>query len=124
MFIFRFPFDIQTCNLNFTFHGYTSKEVVWEKLDQTLYKDPTVSQGWNHLQEDSIDIYDEELELKSENKTIEIRTTSVLVISVKLKRDSFAAWAFIIVPTLSITVFNIIAYILPPGEGMQIWLLI
>ena len=97
---------------------------MWEKLDQTLLKNPTVSQGWIHLQEDSINIYEEELALKSENKKMEVRTTSVLVITMKLKRDSFAAWAFIIVPTLSITVFNIIAYILPPGEGMQIWLLI
>ena len=99
-----------------------------EKLDQTLSNDPTVGdptkdpptpprQGWIHLLE-------EELALESETKKMEVRTTSVLVITLKLKQDSFAAWAFLVVPTLSISLFNIIAYILPSGEGMLIWLLI
>ncbi len=58
------------------------------------------------------------IEKKEEEGLLEKITKSRLVMTVEVKRNCMTALFYVITPVLAITLFNIIGFLLPTGEGL------
>ncbi len=113
--IFRFPFDTQKCRLEFVFDDYVSSEVAWIQLNtkaQKLYKN---SSEWEMMSQnrtiDQVTVY------TVNNDSFEEQKKSRFTYYVELRRNPSQPIAYVVIPTVLISSFNIIAYILPSNSG-------
>ena len=110
---------MQNCNIELAFTDYNGSEVKWEVFDWSYNDDVDVSPSWERVGESSK--VDEVVMRKAMGrKEAEYQSLSVFNYTISLKRVPRTAIVYIILPTLAITLFNLISLVLPSGEGMQV----
>ena len=116
-FLFRFPFDKQNCAIELVFSDYEEAEVAWILLaalkQESLQENSNPS--WNIVKE-NLEKSQEELYNLGE-MVINKGNLSKLIYTVTLKRQPRTAIVYVICPTVAISTFNIISFVLPTGEG-------
>ena len=117
-FYVRFPNDVQNCSIELVFTDYNGSEVKWEVFDWSYDFDEDVNPGWTRVDEYSK--VDEVVMKKAMGrKEAEYQSLSVFNYTITVRRVPRTAFVYIIMPTLAITLFNLISLVLPSGEGMQ-----
>ncbi len=111
--------DIQKCELQFTFAGYKSNEVFWKDLNFIIDVSHSDSTSWTLIENASIRIINEKIIIHGANYS-NVQKVSKLNIRVKVKRNPISAFYYVVCPTMAITFFNIVAYIIPSGEGLKL----
>ena len=120
--LIRFPFDEQNCSIELVFTDYGESEVAWK-----LFKGKTVA-NLAEINNPSWEIIGQNVVLSKEEvyywkeKELSSGNLSKLIYTVALKRQPRTAIVYVICPTVAISTFNIISFVLPTGEGLLILL--
>ena len=118
----RFPFDDQECKIELIFPGFSYNEVHWS-LPATEEKELELDENYAW----SVD--SKGCEQKISNFTMPFSVyfgnPSELEYSqfrcvLKLKRNPTTASFYVVIPTLAITVFNMMSFLLPSGEDGKV----
>ena len=114
---YRFPFDTQNCTIELVFSEYEESEVSWILLKGFLLENRTNNSNpaWDIIHQ-YIEISDEEIFNLKEGE-ISPGKLSKLIYTVTLRRQPRTAIVYVICPTVAISAFNIISFVLPTGEG-------
>ena len=124
--LIRFPFDEQECSIEIIFPGYAQKEVQWLFEEEDDGEERTVAEFDHYF---AWEVKDKSCEPKVSSFKVSgsahFGNTSQLEYSVfscrlKLKRNPSTALFFVVVPTVAITVFNMISFLLPSGEDGKV----
>ena len=112
---YRFPFDRQTCHIELIFTEYPSEEVFWKYITLSNIEDPDTNPAWKWIDGfPDIDFLDAPQLMEGK---ITYANKSVFSFSIVLDREPRTAIVYIIMPTIAITIFNLISLLLPSGEG-------
>ena len=97
------------------FTGYNSSELNWQKIDQFLGASRDNNPAWN-IVGNFTEI--EELDVQQlRDHRITLSEKSVFKYIIVLQRQPRTAIVYVILPTVAITIFNLLSLLLPSGEG-------
>ena len=101
---FRYPFESENCSMEFIFESYNISEINWTmSTNKTKIYNDNKKGKWE-FQSYTLHINN------SDNES------SVLVYTLHIKRNNFnRVLMFVLMPTIIITSFNIVCYLLPIG---------
>ena len=113
-----FPFDTQACRILLVFAEYEVNEVCWQSkaawvMDDLSERDVSAAwvRGENHTRVSTYVV------VKSIGGKISNHSKSLFNFTILLTRNPKPAIIYIILPTVLITLFNIISAWLPTGQG-------
>ena len=116
----RFPFDEQNCDIQLIFTEYDEKEVSWATIGVSNETNRDVNPAWKR-KEDSATVAQMKIsELRGQNGTV-VETKSLFNYTITMRRQPRTAIVYVILPTMAITIFNILSLLLPSGEGI-LWI--
>ena len=112
--LLKFPFDLQTCPLILIFPDYNENEVRWKIGGRLL--DQEGESGENPLWK----VKNTTIKTSRYQSRQEEEYKSLLNYTITLKRDPGTAIIYIILPTISISTFNLISLLLPSGQDGKV----
>ena len=100
------------------FTDYDESEVAWILFDGKTVENLTNinNPAWEIIDQNVV--RSTEVVFTWKEKDLSRGTLSKLIYSVKLKRHPRTAIVYVICPTVAISTFNIISFVLPTGEGL------
>ena len=113
---YRFPFDEQSCNIELIFTEYNKNEVIWMDLNSTLDASRDTNPAWE-FKTSFLEIAEIDVPLLVEGQ-ITNAEKSVFTYTIVLQRQPRTAIVYIILPTVAISIFNLLSLLLPSGEGL------
>ena len=114
----RFPFDLQNCTIELVFTDYEASEVSWILLKEiTLVTNADNSNSAWDIVNQYLEITQEEI-FNLKERALSQGNLSKLIYSVTLRRQPITAIVYVICPTVAISTFNMISFVLPTGEGI------
>ena len=116
----RFPFDLQNCTIELVFTDYEASEVSWILLKEiTLVTNADNSNSAWDIVNQYLEITQEEI-FNLKERALSQGNLSKLIYSVTLRRQPITAIVYVICPTVAISTFNMISFVLPTGEGAHV----
>ena len=113
---YRFPFDEQRCNIELIFSEYNNNEVIWMDMNYSLDASRDTNPAWE-FKTSFLEIAELDVPLLVEGH-ITNAEKSVFTYTIVLQRQPRTAIVYIILPTVAISIFNLLSLLLPSGEGL------
>ena len=111
----RFPFDEQACRIELVFTEYNKDEVYWMEKNHTQIASRDTNPAWDFKESSlEIDLLDAPLLFEG---NVQFVNKSVFNYTIILKRQPRTAIVYVILPTIAISIFNLLSLLLPSGEG-------